>query len=164
MTLIKAVRNRVGVAIVLRGLTLLLVWLVSGCALLQHDPLAVTVAGLEPLPGDGMEMRMLVKLRVQNPNDTAIEYDGVFVEMRVQGKPLASGVSDARGAVPRYGETVVAIPVTISVLNLARQAAGMMSNRVPSAIDYELRGKLAGKGFSSVRFESQGELSLPPVR
>ena len=33
----------------------------------QRDPLQVTVAGIEPLESQGMEMRMLVKLRIQNP-------------------------------------------------------------------------------------------------
>lgn len=51
----------------------------SACAGLQRtDPVQVTVAGIESLPGEGLELRMMVKLRVQNPNDTAIDYDGVY--------------------------------------------------------------------------------------
>ena len=46
----------------------------SCAALTARDPLQVTVAGIESLPGEGMEARILVKLRVQNPNDVAIEY------------------------------------------------------------------------------------------
>ncbi len=73
----------------------------AGCASLQGgDPLQVTVAGIEPQQGQGLELRMLVKLRVQNPNDAAVAYDGVSVEMNVQGKTFATGVSDARGSVP----------------------------------------------------------------
>ena len=80
---------------------------VTGCASMQgRDPLQVTVAGIEPLQGQGMELRMLVKLRVQNPNDSPVDYDGVAVEMDVQGKTFATGVTDARGSVPRFGETV----------------------------------------------------------
>src|SRR5262245_59261874 len=79
--------------------------LIQGCATLQHrDPLQVTVAGIEPLQGQGMELRMLVKLRVQNPNDAPIEYNGAAVEMIVQGKTFATGVIDASGTVPRFGE------------------------------------------------------------
>ena len=66
----------------------------AGCASLQsRDPLQVTVAGIEPLQGQGLELRMLVKLRVQNPNDAPVDYNGVAVEMDVQGKSFASGVS-----------------------------------------------------------------------
>jgi len=69
--------------------------LLSACAALQRtDPLQVTVAGIEPMQGQGMELRMLVKLRVQNPNDAAIDYNGVSVKIDVQGKTFATGVSD----------------------------------------------------------------------
>ena len=55
-----------------------------------RDPLKVTVAdGIEPLQGQGMEMRMMVKLRVQNPNDAPVDYSGVAVDMEVQGKSFA---------------------------------------------------------------------------
>ena len=38
--------------------------LLGACASLPNqDPLQVTVAGIESLPGEGMELRMLVKLR-----------------------------------------------------------------------------------------------------
>src|SRR5262245_8531196 len=95
----------------------------ASCAGLPHgDPLQVTVAGIEQLPGEGLEMRMLVKLRVQNPNDTPVDYDGVYVKLDVLDKTFASGVSDERGSVPRYGETVIGVPVTISTLRVALQA------------------------------------------
>ncbi|HKU70679.1 MAG TPA: Water stress and hypersensitive response domain-containing protein, partial [Burkholderiales bacterium] len=48
----------------------------TACASLpDRDPVQVQVAGIEPLPGEGMEMRMLVKLRVQNPNNDPVDYD-----------------------------------------------------------------------------------------
>ena len=50
---------------------LLAVTLVVGCAgLARQDPVQAYVVGVEPLQGEGLELRMLVKLRVQNPNDT----------------------------------------------------------------------------------------------
>jgi len=56
----------------------------AGCASMpQRDPLQVTVAGIEGLPGEGMEIRMLVKLRVQNPNDTVIDFSGAYLEFDV---------------------------------------------------------------------------------
>jgi hypothetical protein len=65
---------------------------VTGCATLRgEDPLQVTVAGIEPLQGEGMELRLMVKLRVQNPNDAPLDYRGVALEMNVQGKTFASG-------------------------------------------------------------------------
>ena len=113
--------------------------LLSACAALQRtDPLQVTVAGIEPMQGQGMELRMLVKLRIQNPNDAPIEYDGVSLKIDVQGKTFATGVSDERGSVPRFGESVISVPVTISAMRMVRQALGMMKameeDRARSAI------------------------------
>jgi LEA14-like dessication related protein len=136
----------------------------AGCASMQkRDPLQVTVAGVEPLQGQGMELRMLVKLRVQNPNDAPVNYNGVALEMNVQGKTFATGVSDASGSVPRFGESVIEVPVTASAFRMARQALGMMKGGGAgmSKISYELKGKLSGSGFSTVRFENKGDLELP---
>jgi len=78
----------------------------------------------------------------------------------VRGNAFASGVSDARGTIPRYGETVVTVPVTVSAFAMVRQAMGFASGD-RSKIDYVLRGKVGGSTFGSVRFESRGELELP---
>jgi hypothetical protein len=46
---------------------------IGGCTTLPgRDPLQVTVAGIEPLQGEGLELRMLTKLRVQNPNESPV--------------------------------------------------------------------------------------------
>jgi LEA14-like dessication related protein len=134
----------------------------SGCASLQsRDPLQVTVAGIEPLQGQGMELRLLVKLRVQNPNDAPVDYNGVAVQMDVQGKTFGTGVSDAHGSVPRFGEAVIEVPLTISAFRMARQALGMMTGGAPAKINYELKGKLNGSVFKTMRFQNQGEFAMP---
>ena len=132
-----------------------------GCASLQsRDPLQVTVAGIEPLQGQGLELRLNVKLRVQNPNDTPVDYDGVAVQMDVQGKTFATGVADLAGSVPRYGESVITVPVTISAFRMARQVMGAMKGGGIDRIDYEMKGKLSG-GFSPTRFATKGSFNLP---
>ncbi len=44
------------------------------------------MAGIDSLPGEGLAVRMLVKLRVQNPNDAPIENDGVYIRLDVLDK------------------------------------------------------------------------------
>jgi LEA14-like dessication related protein len=135
---------------------------VAGCASLQpRDPLQVTVAGIEPLQGQGLELRLMVKLRVQNPNDAPVEFDGVALRMEVQGNTFASGVSDATGSVPRFGESVITVPVTISAFRMARQAIGVMTGKGISKLDYEMTGKLSGAGMSATRFVTKGSFDLP---
>jgi len=144
----------------MRCATALAAVLLAGCAMLGGDPLRVQVVGLEPLQGQGMELRFAAKLRVQNPNETPIDYDGIAVDLEVRGSAFASGVSDARGTIPRYGEAVVTVPVTVSAFAVLRQAMGLASGD-RSKIDYVLRGKVGGSTFGSVRFESRGQLELP---
>jgi len=140
------------------------VLVLSGCASLQRsDPIQVTVAGIEPLKGEGLEIRMLVKLRIQNPNDAPVDYDGVYVKLDVLGKTFATGVSDASGSVPRFGEAIVSVPVTVSVLRMVRQALGMMDGKPVDKVTYEMSGKLNGPAFSTARFKSQGEFDLGAV-
>ncbi|MBC8087756.1 MAG: LEA type 2 family protein, partial [Phycisphaerae bacterium] len=109
-----------------------LLWL-SGCAAISdRDPVQVTVAGIDTLPGEGLELRMLVKLRVQNPNDVPIEYDGVYIKLDVIDKTLATGVSDQRGVVPRFGEAVISVPLTVSPLRVVFGALETIgSGRMP---------------------------------
>jgi LEA14-like dessication related protein len=143
----------------LTGLTALLL---GACASLpSQDPLQVNVAGIEALPGEGMELRMLVKLRVQNPNAAPIDFSGVYVELDVQEKTFATGVSSEAGTVPAFGEAVIAVPVTVSVLRMVRQVIGVLDGQPVESIRYEMSGKLSGGAFSAWRFRSSGELELP---
>jgi LEA14-like dessication related protein len=134
----------------------------AGCASFQRtEPIDVIMAGVEPLQGQGLELRMLVKLRIQNPNDLPLEFNGVSVRLDVQGKRFATGVSDAAGSVPRFGETIVSVPVSIPVLRIARQAIDAMAHEYRGKLTYEMTGRLAGPAFASVHFSSKGEFALP---
>ncbi|MGB5103179.1 MAG: LEA type 2 family protein [Steroidobacteraceae bacterium] len=138
--------------------------LLAGCAsMMRVDPLQFTVAGIEPLQGEGLELRMLVKLRVQNPNDAPLAYDGVYLKFDVLGKTFATGVSDASGTVPRFGETVIEVPVTVSVLRMVRHALGMLDGQPMEKVTYSLSGKLNGPIFAVARFTSAGEIDLRTV-
>ncbi len=133
----------------------------GGCALMNPaEPVRVTVIGIEPLPGESMEVRMAVKLRVQNPNDAPVDFDGISLELDLRGMSFAAGVSAEHGTVPRFGEGVITVPVSISALAAVRQALDFAAHE-PSTIDYQLRGRLAGSGLGGLRFESHGQVELP---
>ncbi len=142
---------------------LLAALMLSACASMpSHDPLQVTVAGVESIPGEGMELRLLVKLRVQNPNDAPIEFNGVSLNLDVMGRDFASGVSDEAGTVPRFGEAVIAVPVTVSMMRMARQVLGMLDGKPVDKVTYSMSGKLHGASlFGTQRFNSNGEFDLP---
>lgn len=137
-------------------------FLLCGCACLRHsEPLDVILAGVEPLQGEGLELRMLVKLRIQNPNDAPIDFNGVSVHLDVQGRRFATGVGSAAGSVPRFGETIVSVPVSISIFRIARHTVAVITNEYRGKLEYEMTGLLAGPAFNSARFHSKGEFTLP---
>jgi LEA14-like dessication related protein len=147
----------------LPALLVLATLMLAACASMpSRDPLQVSVAGIESLPGEGMELRLLVKLRVQNPNDAPIEFNGVSLNLDVMGRDFASGVSDQAGTVPRFGETVIAVPVTVSLMRMARQVLGMLDGKPVDKVTYSMSGKLNGASmFGTQRFTSEGEFDIP---
>jgi len=134
--------------------------LLGGCtSFAGRDPLEVMVAGIEPMQekSEGMELRLLVKLRVQNPNSSPVNYDGAYVKVEVQDKTFATGVSNAAGSLPGFSETVVEVPVTVSMLRMVRQVMGMKDGAAADQIRYSMSGKLG-----SHRFSAKGEFALTP--
>ena len=134
----------------------------GACASLQrHEAVQVTVADIESLPAEGLELRMMVKLRVQNPNDAPVEYDGVYVKLEVLDKTFATGVSAEHGTIPRFGESIIGVPVTVSTLRVVVNALGTLDGQPIDKINYKLDGQLNGPAFGSTRFEARGEFVLP---
>jgi LEA14-like dessication related protein len=151
------------------GILAIVVALLAGCMSLQRsDPLNIDVAGVEPLPGEGLELRLAVTVRIQNPNDAPVEYTGAALSLDLNRRNLATGVSAEAGTVPRYGEAVLTIPVTISAFDMARQVLGFAAAERRNEVSYRVRGKLEGGLFGTRRFSSEGTftlaraLSLPP--
>jgi len=141
-------------------LVVLATTLLPACATLP-DPVNVSVAGIDSLPGEGLELRVLVKLRVQNPNDVAVPFKGASVRMDVQHRTFASGVMNTGGTLPALGETVVEVPVTISAWNIIRQMLGAVQDRGANRIPYVMSGKLHTGGLAGLRFGTEGVLDAP---
>jgi hypothetical protein len=140
----------------------------AGCAVSPFaDPLRVQLAGLDSLPGEGLELRFLVRLRVQNPNSSDLAYDGVALDLDLRGQSFASGAAPLKGTVPRYGEAVLSVPVTVSGFAMARQALSLArESGQPGGITqvaYRLSGKLGGVGPFGARFEAEGVVDLAGI-
>lgn len=154
----------VSVRILLGVATLLLALALGGCAGMgARDPVRIAVVGIDPLPGEGLEMRFNLKLRLQNPNEAPLDYDGLAVELELNGKPFASGVSGTKGSVPRFGEALLSVPVTVSAFTAMRQALALVEGGTLDGVPYLLRGKLGGGAFGVTRFSEKGTLSLPEI-
>lgn len=143
----------------------------TGCAgLASRDAPIVRVVGMEPLAGESFELRFLLSLRVQNPDDMPLGYDGVNVRLAVDGYGLASGVGDVRGEIPRYSEAVIKVPVSVSAFAAFQHLLGRMvrlgdpvsAGPADRSVDYELTGWFGSReGYNDIAFRSQGQLRLP---
>lgn len=141
-------------------LVLLGVLALAGCAGLPgSEPLRVSLAAVEPLRGEDLEVRLRLKLRVQNPNEGAIDYQGISVSLDLRGSTFASGVSPEVGTVPGFGERVIEVPATVSALSALRQVFGFATGSSRS-LDYVLRGRFGGD-LGRHSFESTGKLDWP---
>lgn len=132
----------------------------GGCASLGFpgEPIEVNLVALTPLPSTAFEHRLRVDLRLRNPNDRAYEIDGMRFVLEVNGKRLASGMSDAEATLPRLGEVVVPVTTTTTLLDLVNQIVTVTSKaEQPEAeYDYELRGKLFLAGWGALGFVKSG--------
>jgi len=139
--------------------------LLGACGSLPFaDPLRVDLVGLQSLPGEGLELRFLAKLRVQNPNTQPLAYEGVSLELDLRGQRFASGVAPLAGQVPGFGEAVLEVPISVSGFTIARQVLDLVRQGQGGGqverVAYELRGKLGSAGLGGIGFGTSGEIDL----
>jgi LEA14-like dessication related protein len=125
-----------------------------------REPLRVSLAGLDSLPGEALEVRFLARIRVQNPNDVSITYSGLSAELDLNGRSFASGVSAATGEIPRFGESVIELPLTVPGTAIVRQVLGFIGG-APSKATYHVKGFLNTGTFGRASFDSTGEVEMP---
>lgn len=70
-------------------------------------------------------------------------------------------MSDQGGSIPRFSETVLTVPVSVSAFSVLRQTLGLSQTQSLNNLPYVLRGKLAGGLFGTMRFVDRGTLDLP---
>lgn len=142
-------------------LALLPLALLGACAAPPKTPLMVNVASVQRIEGAAMELRFNARLRVQNPNDAPVNYDGAAVELRLMnGATIGTGVTPGGGSVPRLSETMIDVPITVSQLGEVRRAIGLYG-APDRKLDVALKGRLSGSAFDVLGFEWRGELALP---
>lgn len=109
-----------------------------------------------------LEQRLVVRLRVQNPNDIALPVRGLTVDFELAGMEFAQGVSARAFEVPAFGEAEFDMMVTANaataLLRLATQGDALKGE----SLDYRIRGKLSTSLglLRSVPFEETGRIPL----
>jgi LEA14-like dessication related protein len=136
--------------------------LLSGCAYMgvRTEPPRVHLVGMQLQQAELFEQRYLLRLRIQNPNDFALNIRGLDFQVQVNGERFADGVSSQALEIPAYGEGLAEVAVSSSLWSLARQIRDMGEGG-PGQMEYRIHGRIALTGHAlPVSFESTGDLGL----
>ncbi|HEY9149391.1 MAG: LEA type 2 family protein [Gammaproteobacteria bacterium] len=144
---------------------LLLVLSLTACAWLPQKPQAprVSLVSVQLISMELLEQRYGLTLRIQNPNDFALNIQGLDFEVELNRMPFASGVAGHHVAVPAFGEALMQVEVSSSVWSLARQLREMGEAR-QEEFHYRIHGRMSlGRRLTAIPFESAGTIPLIPT-
>ena len=80
----------------------------------------------------------------------------------MNGRSFASGASAATGWIPQFGESVLELPLTVSVTAIVRQVLGFISGDRSTAT-YRVHRFLNVGTLGRAPFNSTGEIELPTL-
>jgi LEA14-like dessication related protein len=156
--LIKYLKSKTIVALIFISIQLL-----AGCAGVgKHlEPPRISLAQIQVQEFTGLEAVFQIKLRVFNTNDIDLNVKGIEADLEINGKPFATGVSQATVKIPSFGTELVPIIVYSSVVDIVKGIHGLQE---AEQLKYRLKGKLrvSGKNLMSTTlpFESAGQVKL----
>ncbi|MEN9658520.1 MAG: hypothetical protein RL571_1985 [Pseudomonadota bacterium] len=120
----------------------------------------VSLAGISVAEVGLLEQQFILNLRVNNPNNIDIPLNGLNINLEVNDKPFANGVSNEATTLPRLGSAVVKLRVSTSLTTFIQQFNALQASGKPIA--YRIKGKLfLPLRPDGVSFERQGEVVLP---
>jgi LEA14-like dessication related protein len=154
--------RRSGVPALLRALgAALLVASLLGCAsTLQLEAPKLSVVSMNVQSADIFSQRLLVRMRVLNPNARELPVKGISYRIEVDGAELAQGLADQPFVVPAMGEAEFDVQVTANLATALTQILGRKGSR--DSLEYRLVGNVAlSSGFlRRIPFDERGSVKL----
>ena len=137
------------------------VLLAAGCAsTFKLEAPQLSVISMKVQSADIFSQRMLVRMRVLNPNARELPVKGISYRIEVNDAELAQGLTDTPFVVPALGEAEFDVQVTA---NLATALSQMLSRKgSQDTLDYRLVGSVAlSSGFlRRIPFDERGSVKL----
>ncbi len=135
--------------------------LASGCASVANlEAPKLSVISMKVQSADLFEQRMLVRMRVQNPNDRELPVKGIRYRIEVNDAQFAQGESNTPFIVPALGEAEFDVQVTA---NLASALSKFLSRKKnDDTLEYRLIGDVSlSSGFlRRIPFDERGSVKL----
>jgi len=136
------------------------VFALSGCAHFGKTVESPTVRLVNVTPASTtlFEQRVVLTLRIVNPNPFALSWTGVKVNTRFNDMDLLPAVSSENGSVEALGESVFRVEASASTLDLLRQILAFQGGQ--GKLTYALDGVLyqGGLGSGAIPFSTEGAL------
>ena len=126
------------------------------------DPPKVSVDSFRALPSEGAAPRFEIKLRVINPNTTALDIAGVSYSIALLDRELITGVTNDVPLIKGYSEEVVTLEAGIQLFELLRLFSALGA-AADEPLQYRFSAKIDFKGLlPTQRVEDTGVINLQP--
>jgi LEA14-like dessication related protein len=115
----------------------------SGCATINPDyeQPSVELISFKVLPANGFEQNFEIGLKLTNPNNFDLPFNGISYQLSVAGETLASGVAADIPTAAAYGESRFVVPVSTSLIRGFKVIKALMDKQGQD-ISYQLKAKL----------------------
>ena len=122
---------------------ILLFALLTSCANFPRsiETPSVKLVSLTPLPASGLEQRFAMGLRVSNPNANALNLVGLSYAVELEGFKVISGVANDIPSIAAYGDSVVNLEASVSLLEGMRLLSSLLS-KPKGEVNYRINAKL----------------------
>ena len=141
--------------------------LLGGCAApgKRLEAPRITLSQIEVEHATLFETVMAVTLRIFNTNEVPLTLKGADVNLEVNGKDFARGVSQIEMTLPAHDTALVPMTLYSSMIDMVQ---GILKAKGRKALEYRIHGSVRIEGGflvpSSLPFSSDGELSLDRFR
>ena len=141
--------------------------LLGGCAApgKRLEAPRISLSQIEVEHATVFETVMAVTLRIFNTNEVPLTLKGADVNLEVNGKDFARGVSQIEMTLPAYDTALVPMTLYSSMIDMVQ---GILKAKGRKTLEYRIHGSVRIEGGflvpSSLPFSSEGELSLDGIR
>lgn len=115
----------------------------SGCATmnLDYEEPRVELVSFKALPANGFEQNFEIGLKLTNPNNFELPFNGISYQLSVAGETLAHGVAANIPTAGAYGESRFVVPVSTNLMGGIKVIRALMYSQGQD-ISYQLKAKL----------------------
>ena len=108
---------------------------------LDYEEPSVELVSFKALPTNGFAQNFEIGLKLTNPNDFELPFNGISYQLSVAGATLAHGVADNIPTAGAYGESRFVVPVSTSLMAGIKVLRAVMSSQGRD-VSYQLKAKL----------------------